>query len=61
MEETGEEKLYFPLFKSVKHHEAPSWQSVSTDFVSDCSMIQGFQLRTFLEYPKDSYLHHPLE
>ena len=34
---------------------------LSTDFVSDCSMVQEFQLRTFLQYPKDSYLHHPLE
>ena len=35
MEGMGEEKLYFPLLKSVKHQKAPLGGSVSTHFVAD--------------------------
>ena len=37
MEGMGEEKPYFPLWKSVKGQKAPLGQSVSTNFVADCS------------------------
>ena len=36
MEGMGEEKLYFHLLKSVKPQKAPLWQSVSTNFVTNC-------------------------
>ena len=44
MEGVGEEKLYFPLWKSIKHQKAPlgrSVSSVSTNFVADCSFRFG--------------------
>ena len=34
----GEEKLYFPFWKSAKHQKAPLGRSVSTNFVTDCSL-----------------------
>ena len=37
MEGMGEEKLYFPLLKSVKCQKAPLGQDVSTNFVTYCS------------------------
>ena len=37
MEGMGEEKLYFPLWKSIKRQKAPLGRSVSTNFVADCS------------------------
>ena len=38
----GEEKLYFPLLKSIKHQKAPFWRSVSTDFVACCRLVTSF-------------------
>ena len=35
MEGMGEEKLYFPLLKSVKRQKAPLARNVSTHFVAD--------------------------
>ena len=34
----GKEKLYFPLLTSVKCQKAPLGGSVSTDFVTDCTV-----------------------
>ena len=42
MEGMGEEKLYFPVLKSVKHQKAPFWRSVSTDFVACCRLVTNF-------------------
>ena len=42
MEGMGEEKLYFPLLKSVKHQKAPFWRSVLTDFVACCRLVTSF-------------------
>ena len=42
MEGMGEEKLCFPLLKSVNHQKAPFWQSVSTAFVACCRLIPNF-------------------
>ena len=36
MEGMGEEKLYFPLRKSVKRQKAPLERTVGTNFVTDC-------------------------
>ena len=38
MEGMGEEKLYFPLWKSVKRQKAPLERTVGTNFVTDCSI-----------------------
>ena len=42
MEGMGEEKLYFPILKSVKHQKAPFWRSVLTDFVACCRFVTSF-------------------
>ena len=47
MEGMGEEKLYFPLLKLVKHQKAPFRQSVSTNFVANCSYKRGYPVALF--------------
>ena len=42
MEGMGDEKLYFPILKSVKHQKAPFWRSVLTDFVACCRFVTSF-------------------
>ena len=42
MEGMGEEKLYFPILKSVKYQKAPFWRSVLTDFVACCRFVTSF-------------------
>jgi len=43
MEGEGEEKLYYVLLKSAKRHKGPLGQSVSTNFVADCSLHLEWQ------------------
>ena len=42
IEGMGEEKLYFPLLKSVKRQKAPLGRSVSTNFVASCRIYLAF-------------------
>ena len=44
MEGVGEEKLYFPLLKSVKLQKAPLGRSVSTHFVAECRFMGQYVL-----------------